>query len=288
MKLSNRDAAAALGVFVLVVLCAVGIYVWSTTRVPTSSALAGTNGSGREVFDVAAAVGDILSEQQVAEIAGTGLFLPLGSESGERVEGPLTAYSVETRAVVDVTDREKPTPPKPDVDARPPTTPPPTGDGTLLPPAQVAPPPTPPAAIDVAITGVIVGGKTVRVLVESNSLTQSQWVDVPGEAFGYQVKYATVRGAVLEKGERTYVLVLGANKKPRAGGDYPVQGAETPQPGGPQPPQMMEGGPTPEQMKAMQSQRWQGRRNGGRGGRGGGPGGPPGGGATMKAEVRVG
>jgi hypothetical protein len=285
MKLSNRDAAAALGVFVLVVLCAVGIYVWSTTRVPKSSSMAGANGTGREVFDVASAVNDILSEQQVAEIAGTGLFAPLSGESGTRAEGPLTAYSVETKAVVDVTDRGKPTPANSGSGVQPPSNPPPTpgGGGESGPPNQVAPPPTPAAAIDVAITGVIVGGKAIRVLVESNSLSQSQWVDVPGEAFGYQVKYATVRGAVLEKDKRTYVLVLGANKKTSPKSDYGVQGAQGPQPpGGPQPPQMMEGGPGPEQMKAMQMQRWEGRR--GRGGRGG----PPGGAVPMKAEVRAG
>ncbi len=289
MKISNRDAGIILGAFAGIVLLGVLGYLWHSSRVPSGSASTSVSGAP-EAEDVDSAVEGILAEwtdSRVAQVAASGLFLPLSGESGVRtIEGSLTPVSVETRAVVDVTE----TAPRPQPGGSsgrggvgPPVSPPgggsvPGGEGSGT--GVVA---APAAAIEVAITGVIVGGKTARVLVESNPLGQAQWVDVPGEAFGYRVRYATVRGAVLEKDGRTYVLVLGANKKARGGDDYKVPGAGGSGPSGAMPGQMQgpQGGPDPEAMMRMNGMR-NGGRWGGRGGgfRGGGPpgGGPPGGG----------
>lgn len=136
-----------------------------------------------------------------------------------------------------------------------------------------------PKAIDVAITGIVLGRKTVRALVESNSSGESEWVDVPGTAYGYSVRYVTLRGAVLEKDGRTYVLLLGANKKPRGSEDYAVPGGSE---------GSGQGGPSPQEMQQMADQgqyegrRWRGAPPGGMGGPGfGGPGGMKMGGPGM-------
>ncbi len=90
-------------------------------------------------------------------------------------------------------------------------------------------------AIDVAITGIVLGRNTARALVFNNAEEEGKWIDVPGEAYGYQVEYVTMKGAVVSKDGRTYVLLLGANRKDTQ--DYSVPGAgggeapQTPPPG---------------------------------------------------------
>lgn len=280
MKMTRRDAGI-LGGFLAVVLLAVGGYVWHTTRVPGPSESSAAS-EPREVFDIASAAGQVLeASRQVDEIASSGLFLPFGAESGSLDWGAYEAVPVRTLATVESTPRKPSggdgggTKPSNPTTPQGPTVPSgPSGPVGPSGPGQFAP-----AAIDVAITAVIVGGKTARALVESNSLGQSQWTDVPGEAFGYRIRYATVKGAVLEKDGRTYVLILGANRKARAGGDdYKVAGAapETP-------PQPQMGGPGEvKAMEAPQPGRWQRYGGGGRGGFGGGP--PGGARMSMKAQ----
>jgi len=79
---------------------------------------------------------------------------------------------------------------------------------TVMPPER----PAGPAAAVVSVTGVAKGSDgRQRVLVTDNASGRSTWVEPGGRAFGYTVDYATERGGVLSKQDRTYVLGLGEN-----------------------------------------------------------------------------
>jgi len=83
------------------------------------------------------------------------------------------------------------------------------GTSTMMPPERPAGPP----ATTVSVSGVVTGSDgRKRVLVSDNASGRSTWVEPGGRAFGYTVDYATERGSVLTKRDRTYVLGLGENK----------------------------------------------------------------------------
>jgi len=273
MNLTPRDTGIVLGAFTFCVIVAAGGYIVVKTRPPVESSAVASVPSDD---DASAEARRILDEEAlVYSISESGIFNPLVAEATGGLEGGgFTPIAVTTTRVVDVTPATR-------------------GGGQDGGPAAgggpgyaemsgggMGGPMGVPKAIDVAITGIVLGRKTVRALVEENSSGESEWVDVPGAAYGYRVRYVTLRGAVLEKDGRTYVLLLGANKKPRASGDYGVPGSGSGPPGG---------APSPEDMqKMMETQvQYEGRRprgGGPPGGWGGGPGyGPPPGAMKMRA-----
>ncbi len=80
-----------------------------------------------------------------------------------------------------------------------------------------------------SVTGVGGSGRDRRVLVEDTATGRSEWVRPGGRAFGYQVDYATDRGAVVSKQGRSYVLELGANKPRETGAKAEGTGGSAPQ-----------------------------------------------------------
>lgn len=286
MKFTKRDAAI-LGVFVVVVALLCAGYIWNATR-PVSSGGAtlatslSPQSEGLEKSEVEA-VNALLDESRIEAITTSGLYDPLivrgGLVSGSAaLQGPAaTGVQVETTRVYEVS------PPQSDRGMPEQGTNPDLGAGLGAGPEGPQTVVKKLAAIDVAITGVVLGGKTARALVWSNPEETSKWIDVPGEAFGYQVRYVTIKGAILEKEGRMYVLLLGANKKKTA--DYRVAGAESGRSGpeaAPQPPpQQADGGSSqPSEMRGrMDAARFRYGMGGGRfrGPRGGPPAMPMGG-----------
>lgn len=275
MKASKQEMMI-LGGFLVVVALAAGGYIWYTTRPPSgaaaSPALTAASDTTLQEEEILALdrVSTLLDEQRIDAIVRSGVFEEPSVEGDfEMLPGSLTGVAVETERVVEV---ERPSAGAPG----------PSGEGE---PVELGPRgPTiikrELAAIDVAVTGIVLGAKTAKALVFSNEEDEGRWIDVPGEAFGYQVQYITMKGAVLEKDGRTYVLLLGANKKET--GDYGVSGAEsgrsgperggeeqgevvTTKMGGPPPPGEM----TPEMQAKMEMMRAKARASGRV--RGGGP-----------------
>jgi len=261
MKVTRRDMIVLACFTAVVVIGTVGM-VWIRSRPMGETSLLARAGQAQQAQGEELA-SEILDESRIYSITQSGLFTPLAVEqaAGGANAGQARGVSVETKQVYEVVPKPSTGP------SKHPGPPGPVGPGADGPgpmgPGSFAKP----TAIDVAITGVVIGGKTVRALVESNTQGRAEWVDVPGEAFGYRVKYVTLKGAVLEKGDRSYVLLLGANLK-RKDVDYKVAGAEgAPPPGG--------GGPSPEEMAKMGAKmaEYSGpsvKYGGGRGGRGGG------------------
>jgi hypothetical protein len=275
MKMSKQDGIV-LACFGLAVVILAGGWIWWQSR---PSGDTSTPAKARAAEAEEQVVSELLDQSRIYAIESSGLFNPLVAEQGvggraataSRDTTPVSAVDVKTEKTVEVTA------------APPSTTRGPTGPSGPGGPGIGGPPPIQqPAAIDVAITGIVVGSRVVRVLVDSNAEGRAEWVDVPGKAFGYTVRYATMKGAVLEKDDRTYVLLLGANKKPRPESDYKVAGASPGSPGAPG------AGPSPEDMAKMTAagkmggpgMRPPGGYGGGRSGRMGG--GRGGGGAPAK------
>lgn len=262
MKLNRRDTTI-LVVFMAVVVVGCGAMIWLKTKPPTVTDTKPIVRSRESDIEYANRIYD---ESRIYAITGSGIFTPLVTEPTAPAGGEAFAgIPVETRSVIEVT-------PEPQSESSPEAAPMPSMGPEMMPaPVGV------PAAIDVAVTGVVIGGKTMRALIYDNRSGTSQWTDVPGKAFNYDVRYVTLRGAVLEKDGRTYVLLLGANKKATKRSDYAVPGA-APAPAMPKMPDMSKfqapgmGGP------GMGPPQW-GQWGGGRSGRWGGQGmmGPPGG-----------
>ncbi len=97
-----------------------------------------------------------------------------------------------------------PLPPQPDLSSPPK---PPTDFGGAAPKPEAKKP-----GMSLTVTGVGGSGADRRVLVEDTETGRSEWVRPGGRAFGYEVDYATDRGAVVSRQGRSYVLELGANK----------------------------------------------------------------------------
>jgi len=238
VKVTRRDMIVLACFTAVVVIGTVGL-VWIRSRPTGDTSLLARAAEAPEARGEALA-SEILDESRIYSITQSGLFTPLAVERSVDAAGQARGVSVETKQVYDVT-------PKPTEGSS--KSPGPAGPAG---PGMSGPGPMGPGsfaklvAIDVAITGIVIGGKTVRALVESNSEGRAEWVDVPGDAFGYHVRYVTLRGAVLEKGDRSYVLLLGANMK-RKDTDYKVAGAEGGAPPG-------AGAPGPADMEAMKAE----------------------------------
>ncbi len=268
MNLSPRDTGVILGAFTFCVIVAAGGWILVKSR-PSEEPAAAVDVEAED--DAATQARRILDEEAlVYSISESGIFDPLVAEQTGVVGGSgFTPVSVTTTRVVDVT---------PQANGGGGSGGSASGGGGGMGPGAMGggygEVMGTPKAIDVAITGIVLGRKTTRALVESNASGESEWVDVPGDAYGYTVRYVTLKGAVLEKDGRTYVLLLGANKKPGASDDYTVPGGSE---------GSSQGGPSPEEMEKMmesrgqyESRRWRGGPPGGMGGPGGMKMGPPG------------
>lgn len=79
---------------------------------------------------------------------------------------------------------------------------------------------------DVYVAGVVGIGGAIRVLLVRRSTGESRWVGEGGYAFGYTVVTATLKGATLSRGGRTWELRLGAGapSRPRASGPGAPEG----------------------------------------------------------------
>ncbi len=85
-------------------------------------------------------------------------------------------------------------------------------DPELAPPIENLAPPASPAAmraINVYLAAIAGSGENLSVLVVNKDTGDRMWVGVGESAFGYRVTYLTMKGGVLERGGRSYVLELG-------------------------------------------------------------------------------
>lgn len=226
MKVSKQEAAI-LGTFLAVVVVAAGGYIWYTTRPPSGAQLTQTANADlalqEEEIRALDTVSALLDGQRIDAIVRSGVFDGLPVEgSVDVLPTSYTPIPVETKRVVEVQDGES-------AGAES------EGPGALIGPNGPTVITRKLTAIDVAITGIVLGRNTARALVFNNAEEEGKWIDVPGEAYGYQVEYVTMKGAVVSKDGRTYVLLLGANRKDTQ--DYSVPGAggggapQTPPPG---------------------------------------------------------
>jgi len=85
----------------------------------------------------------------------------------------------------------------------------PVGAAAEAPPSKAAPKPP---DVAVAITATVQGRDGLKALVENKATGETRWVVAGGEAFGYRVSQITPRGAMVAKGDRAYVLPVGAGK----------------------------------------------------------------------------
>lgn len=216
MKVTKQEQLL-LGAFLGVVVVVTGGYIWYTTRPRT-----GMQSTRAVVDDVTVqdeeiraldTVSALLDERRINSIVRSGIFdRPGGEAASTALPATHTGIPVETTRVVEVQEEA-----------------PGAGESE---PNQAGSIPSGPRvitrtlkAIDIAITGVVLGGKTARALVYNNAAEEGKWIDVPGEAYGYQIEYVTMKGAVVSKEGRTYVLLLGANRKDTA--EYPVAGTQS-------------------------------------------------------------
>lgn len=216
MKVTKQEQLL-LGAFLGVVVVVTGGYIWYTTRPRT-----GMQSTRAVVDDVTLqdeeiraldTVSALLDERRINSIVRSGIFdRPGGEAVSTALPATHTGIPVETTRVVEVQEEA-----------------PGAGESE---PNQAGSIPSGPRvitrtlkAIDIAITGVVLGGKTVRALVYNNAAEEGKWIDVPGEAYGYQIEYVTMKGAVVSKEGRTYVLLLGANRKDTP--EYPVAGTQS-------------------------------------------------------------
>ncbi|MBD3175284.1 MAG: hypothetical protein GF320_08885 [Armatimonadia bacterium] len=107
--------------------------------------------------------------------------------------------------------------------SQPPTSAPATPDVTVVEPLQVY------------VAAVVGSGSRMRVLVVHRESGQRRWVAVGETAFGYRVDMATLKGAVLSKDGREYVVELGEGRPEDAGArtdrsDEPEPDPETGEP----------------------------------------------------------
>jgi len=85
------------------------------------------------------------------------------------------------------------------------------------------------AACTIGVTGVVHDDAGFRLLIRHNPDGRTQWIGIGEQAFGYTIEFVTLRGAVVSKDGRYYVLPIGANV---SGGSKPdASGAEGAEPG---------------------------------------------------------
>ncbi len=210
MKVSGRDAVFVLGAFLLVVVAGAWWLIARRSAPPPDSDLAPVEEEVALSSEEVRPSGGLALGDPVRTIPESGVFDPLTFEAlidgADATPWPVASrdepVAVRTIRAVEVEH----------------------AGGDSMNAGGSAPSPNPygeagarspaPGAPDIAVIAVGLSARSARVLVEkAGSDDATRWVDVPGQAFGYTVRYATLKGAVIEKDDRTWVLLLGEGRR---------------------------------------------------------------------------
>jgi hypothetical protein len=97
---------------------------------------------------------------------------------------------------------------------------PPGSPGATLVPPDALPGSEDGSLPNVYITAIVGRDGVLTVLIVDKSTGATRWAQVGDVVFGYTVRYVTLRGAVLERGGRQWVLAIGEGR-PTDGGSAP-------------------------------------------------------------------
>jgi len=146
---------------------------------------------------------ELVSERDVGTIVGRGLFSPLVRPESLSARGNAEWVQPDMEGIPVTFLDQGPGTPTPTQPGGP--------DGPQGPGDTGRPRLGEASSCQLAITGVVSDINGYRLLVRHIPSGQSRWVDVGEEAFGYKIEAITLRGALVSKEGRYYVLPLGQN-----------------------------------------------------------------------------